>query len=95
MHLWIAKMYITFGNRGTQHCHLADSQINSSRSHPTGGIDCLIPVNIATINRLLEQSGEGIERMRYVDVKFEPLAEEAYAAIGISHWKVLGWFFSR
>ena len=42
-----------------------------------GGIDCLIP-----INELLEQSGEGVERMRYVDVEFEPLVEEAYAAIG-------------
>ena len=47
-----------------------------------GGLDCLIPVDIATIDELLEESGEGISKMRYVEEEFEPLAKEAYTAIG-------------
>lgn len=47
-----------------------------------GGLDCLIPVDEAVIDELLEESGEGISKMRYVEEEFEPLAEEAYTAIG-------------
>lgn len=47
-----------------------------------GGEECLIPVDMDEIDRLLAESDDGISKMSYVDADFEPLAEEAYKAIG-------------
>ena len=47
-----------------------------------GGLDCLIPVDRTAVDELLEECGEGILKMRYVEEEFEPLAKEVYTVLG-------------
>ncbi|KAJ6503958.1 hypothetical protein C8R45DRAFT_1186099 [Mycena sanguinolenta] len=48
-----------------------------------GGQDCLIPVDEAILDQLLQEAREGAhEHTRYVDDGFDELAQEAYTALG-------------
>lgn len=53
--------------------------------HLHGGEPCLIPVDTETIDGLLGQCKEGMEKLRYVDEEFEELAKEAYDVVGSPH----------
>ena len=48
-----------------------------------GGDHCLLAINRDDIDNLLEGSEDGLSKMRHVDEDFEPLANEAYATIGM------------
>ncbi|KAF7373543.1 hypothetical protein MSAN_00564700 [Mycena sanguinolenta] len=48
-----------------------------------GGTDCLIPVDEAVLDQLLQEARDAAhEHMRYVDDGFNDFAQEAYAALG-------------